>query len=377
ELVANDDGERSIPSCVAYSSHNGELIIGTQAAQQTMSNPKGTLRGFRNILGRSMDHADVKEQQEEMAFTLEGHPDNAAQPSYRIEVMHEGSDDVTVRHIMPEHVTKEYIRHLVDIAKAYIRAEVVGAVISIPATFDETQKKSIRAAAAGAGVPQTQLVHEPVAAALAYHAVAPKDANEARLAARPDQRILVADLGGHSFNATVLSQNDGMWTIMASADDHDLGGTHFDDVLVDYIRAEFKRKYKTEIPAGNRRSMMKLRRSAEITKRALSRQDTAPCSVESAYDGLDFHGSINRGRFDAMAASLLQRCAQMVTGLLEKTGLKPEDVDQVLLVGGASQMPGFQQTMRNLFANIPELVVRADFNADEVIASGCAHQAAL
>ena len=154
-----------------------------------------------------------------------------------------------------------------------------------------------------------------------------------------------------------------------------LGGIAFDEVLVEFVRQEFKKKYKADV-SENRRSMQKLRVACERTKRALSRQDTAPCAVESLYDGLDYNGTILRGRFDMMAEPLYVKCKEAVLSTLKACQLTPDQVDEVILIGGSSRMPRFQSSMKSLFSS-EKTEFRSDVEPDEAISIGCALQAKI
>jgi len=194
------------------------------------------------------------------------------------------------------------------------------------------------------------------------------------MAKKVDKMVLVLDFGGHNFNVSLLSSNKGLYTILASEDDLKLGGVHLDDVLVNLAADEFKRKTRMNV-RDNRRSIMKLKAACEQTKRALSQRDMAPCSVESLYEGMDYHGSINRSRFEAEAEPLFQRCTKLVLKTLEKQHLAPHKVDTVIMVGGSAKVPRFQTVIRSLFSE--DIQIFVDSDPDESIAKGCITQASI
>ncbi|KAJ3331954.1 Heat shock 70 kDa protein 14, partial [Kappamyces sp. JEL0680] len=207
----------------------------------------------------------------------------------------------------------------------------------------------------------------PVAAALAFNASIVKETEKL------DKQILVLDLGADSFNISLVSNHDGLYTIEDSVEELNLGGLSFDKVLFEFASDDFRKKYKMDL-TENKRSVSKLMNACENTKRALTRQDTAPCFVESLFEGMDYNANIPRARFEVMAEPLYSRCKKVVLDALKKNKVTPEEIDQVLLVGGSSRMPRFQQAMKGLFPN-PATEFRSEVEPDEAIALGCACQA--
>ncbi|KAL2917155.1 Hsp70 protein that interacts with Zuo1p [Polyrhizophydium stewartii] len=382
ETIANEDGDRQIPSYVAFTEH--EELCGTQAAVQAMANPNGTVLHFRNILGKQIDDEEVQHQSRKHRFTITEAADGSGLPVYEITLAHEDGEDRTNTYSVVD-VSAKFLRKIKETAEYFLSQKVDGCVISIPPHFEDAQKQALLEATKLAGFSIAYPLHEPVAAVLAYEAAAAQlqmsqsqqslDARaNGKLLDRPDKQIVVLDLGAHQFNVTVLSSHDGLYTIEASIDEPELGGISFTELLVEFVRLEFKRKYKADI-SDNRRAMEKLRNAVERTKRALTRQDTAPCSVESLYDGLDYNGTINRGRFEMLAEPLYARCRDTVGRALREADVAVEQVDEVLVVGGSSRMPRFQAVMKSLFAETTEF--RVDVEPDEAISLGCAVQAGI
>ncbi|KAJ1563861.1 Heat shock 70 kDa protein 6, partial [Cladochytrium tenue] len=262
-----------------------------------------------------------------------------------------------------------YLRKLRETAEGYLGTPVSGVVIAVPTHFSAKSTTALLAAARDAGFTHAHHIVEPVAAALAFDraAAAPP---------KPDRTVLVADLGGHQFNVTVLSVNAGLYSVVASLDDYRLGGSHFDDVLVQYVRDEFRKKHRGRDFGENRRAVAKARAACEQTKRMLSQRDTAPCSVDSLFDGADFHAQLLRARFEHLAEPLFARCADLVRRALADAALAPHQVDEVLLVGGAARIPRFQAVLRAVFPDAASTaLLRADVDPDEAIGCGAAIQA--
>ncbi|KAJ3276811.1 Structural maintenance of chromosomes protein 6 [Terramyces sp. JEL0728] len=376
EAIANEDGFRQIPSYVAY--NDVEVLCGTQAKQQALSNPKGTINHFRPLLGKRYFDLDnrtgdkeIKEFGKAFRVPIVASNEDPALPVFEIETFPEGAEEPVISQYSVTDVTATYLKKLKDTAEYFLSAQVDNCVISIPAHFEESQKKALLKAAHEAGFKSAYELHEPVAAVMAFNNLGSTTQN------KMDKQIVVLDLGAESFNITLISNHDGLYTIEDSVEEQNLGGNDFDKVLAEFAKEEFKRKTKMDI-SDNKRSLIKLQNACERTKRALTRQDTAPCSVESLYDGIDFNGSIPRARFDMLAEPLYNKCKAAVLKTLKKSNLAVEKVDQVVLIGGSSRMPRFQAAMKSLFPNADaETEFRCDIEPDEAIALGCAVQAQI
>ncbi|KAF9431846.1 Hsp70 protein that interacts with Zuo1p [Entomortierella beljakovae] len=354
-VIANADGERMIPSVVGFT--DDEEISGTQALQQAVRNPKNTLQGFRQLIGKKFE--EVK------APSDVTHPDIVSKdgvPAYK--VTFKGKEHIFT---VPEVVTKQ-LKHIHEEAEAYLGSKVTGAVLAVPTYFTQNQRDVLAKAAADAGINVLQIIHEPVAAALAYNFGQSTGKGEAQ-----DKTALVLDMGASSFDIAVLNVRSGIYTILETAHDEALGGEAFTAELVQLVAQEFKKKTKVDV-TGNKKALLKIRTAAEITKKQLARSASAPCSVESVAEGLDYHGSINRLRFELACTKLFAKCNTLIEHILEKSKLTAGAIDEILLVGGATRMPKFQSKIRDIF---PETTMRLDQESDEAITVGSAAQASL
>ncbi|KAJ3066112.1 70-kilodalton heat shock protein [Podochytrium sp. JEL0797] len=369
ETIANEDGDRIIPTYVAYTGY--ETIVGSQAKVQAMSNPKGTIVHFKSLLGLRFEDDEVKQHSENLSMNIVAHPEHAHVVAYEVEEYEsEEAEESVTKHVTVANVTATYLAKLKETAEGFTGKTVTGAVISVPTHYSEKAKAAMIEAATEAGFSKVHTIVEPVAAALCFDHASTVKENESK----QDRMVLVLDLGGHQFNVTLLSANNGLYSVVSSLDDYKLGGSHFDEVLVGYIKDEFKRKTKADI-SGNRRSLAKLRSACEQTKRMLSQKETAPCSVDSLYDGMDFHCSVIRGRFENLAEPLIQRCANLIKQAMKEGGVDAAAVDEVMLVGGSTRIPRFQSVIRSLF---PESTsVRTDVEPDEAIGNGAATQGGI
>ncbi|KNC96017.1 uncharacterized protein SPPG_08613 [Spizellomyces punctatus DAOM BR117] len=369
ETIANEDGDRNIPSYYAFTGH-GEELAGSQAKVQAISNPTGTIVQFRNLLGKKFDDEEVQEHSRNLLMSIVPSPIDSTLPTYEVETSSDlEADEPKKEYHTVNAVTAKYLRKLKETAENFLGKLVEGCVISTPIHFEEVQRVALINAAQDAGFAKVFTIHEPIAAAIAFDIAQQYRGGSSKR----DKLVVVLDLGGHQFNVTLLSANDGLYTVVKSVEDPQLGGVHFDEILMDFVQQEFRRKTKLDI-SGNRRARAKLQKACEQTKRALTRQDNAPCSVESLYEGMDYHGTVPRGRFEMLAEPLYARCVDVIKRSLSEAGVGVEEIDEVLLVGGASRMPRFQTVAKGVF---PSANLRMDVEPDEAISRGCATQAAI
>ncbi|KAI8812842.1 Hsp70 protein-domain-containing protein [Cladochytrium replicatum] len=397
DVIANEDGDRNIPSYVAFTSH--EELAGSQAKVQAISNMRNTIVQFRSLLGKRCvsvveneegvrnsevfpwrfreNDEEVQEHSRKLPMDII-FPEGSDIPVYQVEIQpiddENGDAEPTISTFTAEEITTKYFRKLKETAESFIGGSVDGCVVSAPVHFSDDSTNSLIKAISAAGFEEVYPIAEPVAAALAFEnskSAAQKD--EESKAKSLDKTILTLDLGGHQFNATLLRYSDGLYSVLASVDDIKLGGVHFDEILVNHCADEFRRKTKMDV-RESRRALLKLRAACETTKRSLSRIDVAPCSVESLHEGMDFNSNVNRGRFEMLADPLFTRCKTTINNVLKEGGVTADEVDEVLLVGGSARMPKFQSVVKSTFSK-GKTVVRTDVEPDEAIASGCAVQA--
>lgn len=269
-----------------------------------------------------------------------------------------------------QEITTKFLRHIRESAEAFLGTTVNGAVMAVPTYFTEKQREELVAAAEGAGIKVQQLVQESAAAALAYGI-----GQESSNSAPQDKTVVVCDLGGHSFDVTVLAVRSGMYTVLATAHDTKVGGASFDDNLIKHFSAEFQKKAKIDI-SSNKKALAKLRNAVEVTKKMLSSGNSAPCFVESLAEGADFHSTINRMRFELLSKNVFAQLQTVIGQVLEKSQLDASEVDEVLLAGGSARIPKFALKVREVFSGEHTKVLN-ELEADEVVARGCAIQGSL
>ena len=348
--IANEEGFRNIPNMICFSGN--EILFGSQVPKFA----RNKISGFRNLLGiSSLDHEEVGKM-DKLGVNLKS---NGKYLVY--EILDENGEIISKT---PKDLVSLFLSSLKEttVNVSHLSRDILsGIVLSVPAHFEKNQKLELIQAAKEAGFKQVLTIKEPVAAALAFQ-IQDKDS-----------KIVVLDLGGHQFNVSCLLYSSGLYSLVSSKEDVGLGGTCFDKILANHFAKEFKQKTKIDI-SDSKRSLLKLFAAAEVVKKTLSKTETAPCSVESLYDGMDFNGSINRIRFEMLADSLFKNAASIIHSALKEAKWTTGDVDQVLFVGGASRIPKFQSMISEIFTTS---TLRTDVEPDEATAIGCALHAEI
>ncbi|KAJ2890982.1 Hsp70 protein that interacts with Zuo1p [Coemansia aciculifera] len=361
EVIANEDGEHKTPTYIAFSGE--EEYHGSQAKHQIVRNAQNTVAGFRDILGKAYS-ASMAEQHAGFA-AIEASADGSA--VFVIRAASESGEGAELR-LTAHDATVRYLARLRTTAEDYLGRKIDGAVLAVPVWFTEAQRTSIGAACADAGLPLLQLVTEPAAAALQYGLGRGENA--------ADSVALVVDVGGTGSDVSLVAATGGLVSVVSSAHTTAVSGEVIDDVLVRHFAAEFTRANGVDV-MGNPRAVRKLRQAVEGTKRTLSSATTAPCAVESLAEGIDFNSSVNRTRFDILCARTYAPLLETIEKVVADAGYQLSQVDQVLLCGGAARVRRLQARVASLFPETTAVRDDAAEELDEVIAAGCAEQAAL
>ncbi|KAJ9658790.1 Hsp70 protein that interacts with Zuo1p [Coniosporium apollinis] len=361
EVIANEEGDRQIPSMLSYVA--GEEFQGTQAKAQLVRNPKNTVAYFRDFLGQEFKSIDPTPCHQS------AHP-REHESTVAFSIKDTESDDENV--VTVSEITTRHLRRLKNSASDYLGKKVNAAVITVPTNFSDKQKEALSKAASGAGLEVLQFIHEPVAAVLAYDA-----RPDAKLS---DKIIVVADLGGIRSDVAVIASRGGMYSILATAHDYDLGGALLDQVVMDHFAKEFIKKHKTD-PRQNDRSLAKLKLESEAVKKALSIGGSASFGVESLADGIDFTSIINRTRYELLANRHFASFTRLITHAVEKAELDVLDVDEIVLAGGTAHTPKIASNLRNAFPPTTTILAPSTsptaINPSELAARGAAIQASL
>lgn len=354
EIIANDQGNRTTPSYVAFT--ETERFIGDSAKSQSAMNPENTVFDAKRLIGRKFDDPEVQKDMLHWPFKVV--KDSTGKPL--IEVQFKG----VATKFTAEEISSMVLVKMREIAESFIGEKVSDAVVTVPAYFNDSQRQATKDAGKIAGLNVLRIINEPTAAALAYGLQNDKSG---------ERNILVFDLGGGTFDVSLLTLDDGVFEVKATSGDTHLGGEDFDSRLVEYFIKEFERKHKTDI-RGNPRALRRLRTSCERAKRTLSSVAQASIEIESLAQGLDFFTSITRAKFEELCIDLFRKCVKPVEDVLSESKLSKGQVHEIVLVGGSTRIPKVQSILQDFF-NGKELC--RSINPDEAVAYGAAVQAAI
>ncbi|PUZ56382.1 hypothetical protein GQ55_5G293300 [Panicum hallii var. hallii] len=354
EIIANDQGNRITPSWVAFTD-GGERLIGEAAKNQAAANPERTIYDAKRLIGRQFDDAVVQRDMKLLPYAV---VDKNEKPHVRVQVR-----DGDVREFSPEEISAMVLTKMKETAEAYLGEKVTHAVVTVPAYFNDAQRQATKDAGVIAGLTVLRIVNEPTAAAIAYGI--DKEGAE--------KNVLVFDLGGGTFDVSVLAIDNGIFEVLATNGDTHLGGEDFDQRVMDYFIKLIKRKHGRDI-AGDARALGKLRRECERAKRALSNQHQVRVEIEALFDGVDFSEQLTRARFEEINNDLFRKTMVPLKKAMADAGLKQADIDEIVLVGGSTRIPKVQQLLKDYFnGKEPNKGV----NPDEAVAYGAAVQASI
>jgi heat shock protein 1/8 len=354
EIIANDQGNRTTPSYVAFT--DSERLIGDAAKNQTAMNPKNTVFDAKRLIGRKFSESKVQEDIKSWPFKVVS--GTADKPSIEVEFKGE------TKRFEPEEISSMVLTKMKEIAEMYIGTGVKDVVVTVPAYFNDSQRQATKDAAAIAGLNCLRIINEPTAAAIAYGLDKNKD---------EDKNVLIFDLGGGTFDVSLLNIEGGIFEVKATAGDTHLGGEDFDARLLQHLAQEFKRKHKKDI-SDNPRALRRLRTACERAKRTLSSTTQSAIEIDSLYEGIDFYTSITRARFEELNADLFRKCMEPVERVIKDAKMDKSMVQEIVLVGGSTRIPRIQQMLSEYF-NGKEL--NKSINPDEAVAYGAAVQAAI
>eukprot|EP00253_Pinus_taeda_P017517 PITA_17517 len=356
EIIANDQGNRTTPSYVAFT--DTERLIGDAAKNQVAMNPINTVFDAKRLIGRRFSDPSVVSDAKLWPFkVISGVGDK---PS--IVVTYKGEE----KHFAAEEISSMVLTKMKEIAEAYLGTTVKNAVVTVPAYFNDSQRQATKDAGAISGLNVMRIINEPTAAAIAYGL-------DKKASSSGEKNVLIFDLGGGTFDVSLLTIEDGIFEVKATADDTHLGGEDFDNRLVNHFVQEFKRKHKKDI-SGNARALRRLRTSCERAKRTLSSTAQTTIEIDSLYEGIDFYTTITRARFEELNMDLFRKCMEPVEKCLRDAKMDKRSIHDVVLVGGSTRIPKVQSLLQDLF-NGKELC--KSINPDEAVAYGAAVQAAI
>merc|ERR1712093_408177 len=351
EIIPNDQGNRITPSYVAFT--EDERLIGEAAKNQATVNPAQTLFDVKRLIGRRFKDSTVQKDIKLLPFKI---VDAAGKPQINVKVKGES------KNMPPEEVSSMVLVKMKETAENYLGKEVKHGVITVPAYFNDAQRQSTKDAGTISGMQVLRIINEPTAAAIAYG-----------LDKKTEKNILVYDLGGGTFDVSLLTIDNGVFEVVATNGDTHLGGEDFDQRVMEHFIKVFNKKTGKDM-SKDKRSLQKLRKEVEKTKRALSSTHQARLEIEALYDGEDFSESLTRARFEELCGDLFKKTLGPVKNVMDDSGLKKTQVDEVVLVGGSTRFPKVQALIKDFFNGKEP---NRGINPDEAVAYGAAVQAGI
>jgi len=354
EIIANDQGNRTTPSYVAFT--DTERLIGDPAKNQVAINPTNTIFDAKRLIGRKFLDTTVQADMKHWPFTV---VDADTKPKLQVEYKNE------TKTFTPEEISSMVLTKMKETAEAYLGQDVKDAVVTVPAYFNDSQRQATKDAGVISGLNVLRIINEPTAAAIAYGLDKKKGAAECN--------VLIFDLGGGTFDVSILTIEEGIFEVKSTAGDTHLGGEDFDNRMVDHFVNEFKRKHKKDIK-GNKRALRRLRTACERAKRTLSASAQANIEIDSLFEGIDFYTSITRARFEELCSDLFKGTLEPVEKAMRDAKMDKSSVNDIVLVGGSTRIPKIQKLLQDFF-NGKEL--NKSINPDEAVAYGAAVQGAI
>ncbi|KAH8817566.1 heat shock cognate 70 [Flagelloscypha sp. PMI_526] len=353
EIIANDQGNRTTPSYVSFS--DSERLIGDAAKNQVAMNPINTVFDAKRLIGRKFDDAEVQSDIKHFPFKV---INKGTKPYVRVE--YRGED----KEFSPEEISSMVLTKMKETAESYLGGTVSSAVVTVPAYFNDSQRQATKDAGTIAGLNVLRIINEPTAAAIAY-GLDKKISGE--------RNVLIFDLGGGTFDVSLLTIEEGIFEVKATAGDTHLGGEDFDNRLVNHFVQEFKRKHKKDL-SSNPRALRRLRTACERAKRTLSSAAQTSIEIDSLFEGVDFYTSLTRARFEELCQDLFRSTLDPVEKVLRDSKIDKSNVHEIVLVGGSTRIPRIVKLVSDFFNGKEP---NKSINPDEAVAYGAAVQAAI
>ncbi|XP_068224636.1 endoplasmic reticulum chaperone BiP-like [Palaemon carinicauda] len=353
EIIANDQGNRITPSYVAFTA-DGERLIGDAAKNQLTTNPENTIFDAKRLIGREWNDKSVQSDIKLLPFKVINKNDKP-----HMKVSTSQGDKV----FAAEEISAMVLGKMKEVAEGYLGKTVTHAVVTVPAYFNDAQRQATKDAGTIAGLTVMRIINEPTAAAIAY-GIDKKDG---------EKNILVFDLGGGTFDVSLLTIDSGVFEVIATSGDTHLGGEDFDQRVMDHFIKLYKKKTGKDIRKDNR-AVQKLRREVEKAKRSLSASHQVRIEIESFFDGEDFSETLTRAKFEELNIDLFKSTMKPVQRVLEDSGLQKKEIDEIVLVGGSTRIPKIQQLVKEFFNGKEP---SRGINPDEAVAYGAAVQAGV
>ena len=351
EIIANDQGNRTTPSFVSFTSE--ERLIGDPAKTLAASNAKNTVYDAKRLIGRNYNDNHMKEEMKYFSYDI---VDKNNKPIIEVEYKNER------KQFTPEEISSMILYKMKEIAESFLGESVSDAVITVPAYFNDSQRQATKDAGAIAGLNILRIINEPTASAIAYG-----------LDGKGSKNVLIVDCGGGTHDISILNIDDGIFEVKATGGNNRLGGEDIDNILVDHFTTEFNKKYNLNM-TKNAKAMRRLRTACESAKRTLSTSSVAKIEIDSLYDGNDFSSTLTRAKFESLCDKIFKDTLAPLDQVLKDASMEKSDINDVVLVGGSTRIPRIQELLSQYF-NGKEL--NKSINPDEAVAYGAAVQAAI
>ena len=354
EIIANDQGNRTTPSYVSFNSE--ERLIGSSAKSQSSQNPENTIFDAKRLIGRKYSDPLLQSDIKHFPYTVKS--DSNGKPVIEVSYKNE------LKTFKPEEVSSMVLSKMKEIAEAYMGEDIQNAVITVPAYFNDAQRQATKDAGVIAGLNVLRIINEPTAAAIAYGLDKKGD---------KEINILIYDLGGGTFDVSLLAIDDGVFEVKATAGDTHLGGEDFDRRMMEYCMADFKKKHKADL-SSSKRSIRRLQTACESAKKTLSSSTSAVIEIDSLFEGIDYNVSLTRARFEDMCSDLFRKTFAPVEKVMKDAKMSKSKIDEIVLVGGSTRIPKIQSQLSEYFNG---KALNKSINPDEAVAYGAAVQAAI
>ncbi|CAG2246449.1 BIP [Mytilus edulis] len=352
EIIANDQGNRITPSYVAFT-EEGDRLIGDAAKNQLTTNPEHTIFDVKRLIGREWNDEAVQKD-------IKHYPFKVVNKNNKPHIQAKVGDSLKV--FAPEEISAMVLGKMKDIAEGYLGKKVTNAVVTVPAYFNDAQRQATKDAGRIAGLNVMRIINEPTAAAIAYG-----------LDKKGEKNVLVFDLGGGTFDVSILTIDNGIFEVIATNGDTHLGGEDFDQRVMEHFIKVYKKKTGKDM-RKDKHAMQKLRREVEKAKRALSSAHQTRVEIESLFEGNDFSETLSRAKFEELNMDLFKSTMKPVQKVLDDANMKKSDIDEVVLVGGSTRIPKVQQLLKDYFSGKEP---NRGVNPDEAVAFGAAVQGGI
>ena len=354
EIIANDQGNRTTPSYVAFT--ETERLIGEAAKNQAAMNPENTVFDAKRLIGREFNDTTVQNDMKHWPFKV---INRNKKPMIEVDYMKE------TKQFSAEEISAMILVRMKETAEAFLGEPVENAVITVPAYFNDQQRQATKDAGTIAGLNVLRIINEPTAAAISYGLSKKKTDGE--------MNVLIFDLGGGTFDVSLLSIDEGVFEVKATAGDTHLGGEDFDQRMMEYFCKEFQKKHNKDLTTSDR-ALRRLRSACERAKRTLSSSTNANVEIDALFDGIDFNSTITRARFEDLCGDYFRACMAPVEKVLQDSSMSKSQIDEIVLVGGSTRIPKVQAMIQAYFNN---KTPNKSINPDEAVAYGAAVQAAI